>query len=124
MTRVLVIFIIALVPILVILNLTYQAYEIQLSLTGTILRTLGGVVAAAFVARRIDRMLGGAKRKPGKPPPAIYHRMTPDQQARLSGKPPEAPPPPEGEAAPDTSSPSAEPQSLRDRLLQQQTKRD
>jgi hypothetical protein len=68
--------------------------------------------------------MGRPKSKPGavREEAPLYRRPAFDQMATLAGKAPDPAPP--QEAAPETPPASGEPMSLRDRLRQQQTKRD
>jgi hypothetical protein len=124
MRRFLILFALALIPIQAILYLVWQYYSIPLTLTAAIWRMLGGAAAAGYIAWRIDRQMGRPKSKPGavREEAPLYRRPAFDQMATLAGKAPDPAPP--QEAAPETPPASGEPMSLRDRLRQQQTKRD
>ena len=122
MIRFLVIFAIVLVPILTLLGLVYQYYGVELTLTGILLRTLGGVVAAIYVARRVTRLLGGSKKKaaPERPAPSLYERPNFDQISILTSPPAAEAAPGEPGPAPEASEPEGG--TLADRLRQKRGK--
>jgi hypothetical protein len=120
MRRFLIIFALALIPIQVILYLVWQYYSIPLTFSAAAMRMLGGAIAAGYIARRIDRQMGGRKQAGAEEAtPAIYQRPTADQLAGLGGKTEEGAQPPAVDVSPATDAPL----TLAERL-RQKTRKD